>query len=90
MTNLMSLKNLGPKSVAWLRAVGIDTHAALEEAGAVLAYKIVKHHFPEASVLLLYALQGALSDTHWNALSAAEKATLRQEAEGELEIRVQR
>lgn len=88
MTDLMSLKNLGPQSVAWLRAAGIDTPAALEEAGAVLAFKIVKHHFPEATVLLLYALHGALTDTHWNALSADEKAALREEAEGVLEVRV--
>lgn len=90
MNDLASLKNLGPKSVDWLRGAGIDSPAALKEAGAVLAYKIVKHRFPEASVLLLYALHGALTDTHWNELSAAEKAVLRREAEGVLEIGRQR
>ncbi len=35
------LVNVGPKSAAWLRAVGIETRADLERVGSVRAYRLV-------------------------------------------------
>ena len=51
---LSGLRNLGEKSAELLREVGIETPEALREAGAVLAYKILKHRFPKR--LLNYVL----------------------------------
>ena len=57
-----SLKNIGPKTAAWLHDTGIHTRADLEAMGAVMAWKILKHQRPEqVTILLLYALDGALS-----------------------------
>ena len=59
------LPNIGPKSAAWLRQVGIHERAALEELGAVGAFVKIKRAGFRPSLNLLYALEGALVDCHW-------------------------
>jgi hypothetical protein len=59
------LRNLGPKSAAWLRQVGLRTRADLEAAGTVDAFMRVKRAGFKPSMNLLYALEGALLDCHW-------------------------
>ena len=82
-----SLKNIGPKTAAWLHDIGIHTRADLEEMGAVMAYKILKHQRPEqVTILLLYALDGALSEKHWNALGPERKTVLKREADIQLDV----
>ncbi|HYE95154.1 MAG TPA: TfoX/Sxy family protein [Rubricoccaceae bacterium] len=84
---LAGLKNLGPTSAEMLREVGIETPDALREAGAVLAYKLLQLRFgPRVNALFLYALEGALADRHWNSFSPGEKARMKQEAAGALEV----
>ncbi len=85
-SDLASLKNLGPKSAEWLGACGITSAAELRRVGAAMAYRIVRHRYPEANALLLFALHGALTDMHWNDLDPATKAQLRAEAEGPLAV----
>jgi TfoX/Sxy family transcriptional regulator of competence genes len=75
------LPNLGPKSAAWLRSVGIRTRADLEALGAVRAFRRVSAAGHAPSLNLLYALEGALLDLRWDRLSAAVKANLRARAE---------
>lgn len=82
------LKNIGPKSAAWLRAAGIRTRDDLKATGAVMAWKILKHQRPEqVNVLLLYALEGALSGEHWNDLDTERKAALKRAADGQLDTK---
>ena len=77
MTRISDLKNLGPACERWLREVGIESAEQLAEVGSVEAYLRVKEHFPrEASLVLLYALEGALLDIHWNALPPEVKAEI--------------
>jgi DNA transformation protein len=74
------LLNLGERSSEWLRAVGIADAATLRAVGAVEAFRRVKAAFPRhASWLLLYALHGALTNTHWNAFPPEVKAQMREE-----------
>ena len=80
------LKNIGPLSAEWLCEAGIETREALEDLGAVMAYKIVKHHQPAATVHLLYALHGALLDVPWYELAPEDKARLREEAAAPLVV----
>ena len=80
------LKNLGPKSVKQLNEIGVFTRDDLERIGIVMAYKVLKHHNPSVSILMLYALYGAMHDVHWNSLSPERKTRLRASAEGHLEI----
>ena len=54
------LKNVGPKSAAWLRQVGVRTMDDLAALGAVAAFIKVKRAGFKPSLNLLYALEGAL------------------------------
>ena len=59
------LRNIGPKSAAWLRQVGLRSREDLEGVGAVDAFMRVKRAGFKPSLNLLYALEGALLDCHW-------------------------
>jgi DNA transformation protein len=77
VTRTSALKNLGPACERWLRDVGIETAEQLAEVGSVEAYLRVKERLPhKASLVLLYALEGALLDIHWNALPPEVKAEI--------------
>ncbi len=76
-----TLRNLGPVSAGWLHAAGIHCRADLEKLGAVRAYQRVKDSGVRPSLNLLYALAGALTDTHWAALPRTERARLVMEWE---------
>lgn len=78
---LLGLKNLGMASVNILRAIGINTYDDLSKTGAVEAYCRIKSRGIHVSKVMLYALQGALMDVHWNDLSPDLKAQLVEEAE---------
>ena len=81
-SELLQLKNLGMASVNILRAVGINTYADLKRTGAVEAYRRIKARDINVSKVMLYALQGALMDVHWNDLSPDLKRQLVEDAEG--------
>lgn len=74
------LQNIGPKSAAWLRQVGIHQRAELAELGAVEAFIKVKRAGFRPSLNLLYALEGALNDCHWQTLPAERREQLAVEA----------
>lgn len=59
------LRNIGPKSAAWLRQVGLRTEEDLRAAGSVEAFMRVKRAGFRPSLNLLYALEGALQGCHW-------------------------
>ncbi len=75
------LPNVGPKSAAWLRQVGIRTQAELAEAGAVTAFVKIRRAGFRPSLNLLYALEGALSGCHWQQVPPARREQLKAEAE---------
>jgi DNA transformation protein len=75
---LEDLRNLGPVASGLLREVGITTPAELRRVGASMAYVILRHRFPkQVNLLFLYAMEGALTDRHYNSFSATEKAALK-------------
>jgi DNA transformation protein and related proteins len=80
-SELLQLKNLGMASVNILHAVGINTYADLHRVGAVEAYLRIKARDINVSKVMLYALQGALLNVHWNDLAPAMKLQLVAEAE---------
>jgi DNA transformation protein len=78
---LSALRNLGPASARWLAEAGIRNESDLRALGAVAAYRRVKHMRPrEVTLLMLYALEGALRDMPWNALPEGVKARLKRDA----------
>lgn len=78
---LLNLKNLGKTSTQWLHAVGIHSATDLRRLGSVGAYRAVRARGFRASKVLLYAIEGALLDVHWNELSPDHKAALLGELE---------
>lgn len=78
---LSQLKNIGAKSKALLHQVGIMTVDDLDAIGAVEAWKRVRAIEPSASLVGVYALQGALMNMHWNDLPQDMKDDLRAQWE---------
>ena len=77
----LKLRNIGPKSAAWLRQVGLRTRDDLEAAGPVDAFMRVKRAGFKPSLNMLYALEGALQDCHWQEVPEARRAELVEAAE---------
>ena len=77
MSGGLRLKNIGPRSAAWLADVGIETLDDLERVGPVEAWRRAKRAYSgRVSITLLYALQGALLDLPWNELPEEIKRQL--------------
>ena len=70
------MRNIGPKSAAWLRQVGLRTQEDLVAAGSVEAFMRVKRAGFRPSLNLLYALEGALLDCHWQHLPEERRSEL--------------
>lgn len=74
------IRNVGPKSAAWLRQVGVRTQDDLLKLGPVEAFMKVKRAGFRPSLNLLYSLAGAIENCHWADLPAERKAELVQAA----------
>ena len=61
-TSLEHAPNLGPKSLALLAQAGLKTMAQLRNLGAAAAYVKIKRKHPSATMNLLWALEGALTE----------------------------
>lgn len=76
MNQPVKLANIGPKSAAWLRQVGVRTEDDLKRLGAVGVFLKVKRAGFRPSLNLLYALAGAELGIHWASLEPDYKAKL--------------
>lgn len=76
MATPLKLRNIGPKSAAWLRQVGLRTEEDLRAIGALEAFVKVKRAGFKPSLNLLYALEGALLDCHWQEIPAERRSEL--------------
>ncbi len=75
------LRNIGPKSAAWMRQVGLRTRADLVAVGPVGAFMKVRRAGFKPSLNLLYSLEGALQDCHWQEIPEARRQQLVSEYE---------
>lgn len=73
---LHDLRGLGPKSLNMLAAAGIRSRADLEQLGSVQAYLRVKAAGENASLNLLWALEGALTGEDWRVVAREERTRL--------------
>jgi len=78
-SELARLRNLGPRSVRWLNAIGVHTGAELRALGAVDAYRLLALRGYRPSMNLVYAIEGALRGEHWARLDPAVRDRLRAE-----------
>lgn len=76
MASNEKIRNVGPKSAAWLRQVGVRTLEDLRTVGVIETFMKVKRAGFRPSLNLLYAMQGALDDCHWADLPEEVKASL--------------
>jgi len=79
--------NPGPKSVAWLRAVGVSDLQSLRRVGPVAAFQRVELAEFKPSLNLLYALAGALEATRWDRLTRERRSELRHELDAARDLR---
>ena len=75
------LRNIGPKSMAWLRQTGVRSLDDLKAVGALAAYVRVKRAGFRPSLNLLYALEGAILDCHWQDIPDERRSQLVLEAD---------
>ncbi len=76
MSRDVKIRNVGPKSAAWLRQVGVRTTEDLERVGPVETFLKVKRAGFRPSLNLLYSMAGALADCHWADLPEDRKQEL--------------
>lgn len=82
----LKLRNIGPKSAAWLRQVGLRTEEDLRAIGALEAFMRVKRAGFKPSLNLLYALEGALLGCHWQEVPAERRSELLVAAEAAIAL----
>ena len=80
------LRNIGPKSSAWLRQVGLRTHEDIAAIGTVEAFMRVKRAGFKPTLNLLYAIDGALADCHWQEIPDARRVELVAAAEAAIAL----
>jgi len=77
LSDLAKLKNLGEKTAGWLYDVGISSREEIELRGVVEVSRLVLLAGHSANVIFCYALEGALTELHWNALGEDRKRELK-------------
>ncbi len=76
MSTGTKLRNIGPKSAAWLRQTGIRSQEDLEAVGSLAAFVRVKRAGFKPSLNLLYALEGAILACHWQEIPEDRRSEL--------------
>ncbi len=76
MATEAKLRNIGPKSAAWLRQTGVRTQEDLVAVGALAAFVRVKRAGFKPSLNLLYALEGAILGCHWQEIPDERRSEL--------------
>lgn len=70
------MRNLGPKSRAWLADLGIRDLDALRRTDPFTVYARLKAQGVPVSLNLLYALIGAVEDRDWREVQRAERSSI--------------
>jgi hypothetical protein len=86
VTAAAKIRNIGPKSMAWLRQTGVRTLEDLQAVGALAAFVRIKRAGFRPSLNLLYALEGAIQGCHWQEISEERRTALVQSAEAEVAL----
>ncbi len=77
MAKLTSMMNLGREMERKLTSVGIGSAEELIAVGAKPAYARLKAVYPNVCLVHLYVLEGAVTNTEYNALSEGKKKELK-------------
>jgi len=78
MSDLNTLRNIGPKSARMLEEIGVATVEDLRELGSVKAFIKLQFTFPDQiSLNFLWAMHAGLLDRDWRDISEGEKSDLK-------------
>lgn len=77
MAELTSMMNIGSEMKKKLSSVGISTAEELIFTGAKEAFSRLKKVYPNVCLVHLYTLEGAITNTEYNSLSADKKKELK-------------
>ncbi len=80
------MRNIGPKSAAWLRQVGLRSLDEITAIGTVEAFMKVRRAGFKPSLNLLYALEGAILDCHWQEIPDVRRTELVADAEAAIAL----
>ena len=86
MTAAAKIRNIGPKSMAWLRQTGVRSLEDLQAVGSLAAFVRIKRAGFRPSLNLLYALEGAILGCHWQEIPEERRTALVQSAEAEVAL----
>lgn len=78
MAELTSMVNIGSEMSKKLVSVGIYTAEELIFVGAKQAFSRLKEAYPNVCLVHLYTLEGAITNTEYNSLSADKKKELKE------------
>ncbi|MCI8658891.1 MAG: TfoX/Sxy family protein [Lachnospiraceae bacterium] len=78
MKELNSMANIGREMEKKLASVGIDSVEKLIQTGAKQAFIKLKATYPQVCLVHLYALEGAIENVEFNALSEDKKRELKE------------
>lgn len=78
---LSDLRNFGPRSIAMLATIGIRTHAELAACGAIDTFIRLRQAGQPATLNMLWALEGALTDRDWKQVARDDRLHLLTELE---------
>ena len=78
MAKLTSMMNIGREMSKKLTSVGIDSAEELIYIGAKQAFFKLKEAYTNVCLVHLYTLEGAITNTEYNALSADKKKELKE------------
>ena len=79
------MKNIGGKSGHWLKQIGIESVADIQQRGIANIYVELKLQGHNVSKNMMWALWGAVNEAHWQEIPSSEKERLNLEAERILE-----
>jgi len=69
-------RNLGPRSAALLAEIGVCNLGQLQELGAINTLQRLQRLGHKPNLNLLYALEGAITDCHWQQVARSRKGEL--------------
>ena len=78
MSELTDMMNIGKEMEKKLNAVGIDSSKKLIEIGSKQAFLQLKQEYPNVSLVHLYTLEGAITNTEFYCLSEEKKKELKE------------
>lgn len=80
-TNLVDLPNIGEETARLLNVAGIDSAAALKQAGAITAAVRIKEIRPDDPPCrsMLAGLEGAIRGVRWHSIPKVEREALWKE-----------